>query len=273
MFALPFIESGVDDIDLDIEVAGMMSGRFVSFACEFDICARPDACGYFDVYELFGFFQSSVGQWFAVFRIDFSATAAGPACSLGLHDAERGLDLLDHATMAIAGLAFLLLGPGDFLHPAVGYLFGRSCVRIFETDVYGHLDVFSALGAFSPRSSAESPAENTSHKVADVKISEVKTALAALTESAEPSLAVESRISALPIRVVLGFFLFVADDLIGLVHLLELLFVASSVRMMLDRSLFEGLFDLFGRSVLFDAQDIVIILFYIKIHENTGINE
>jgi len=49
MFAFPFVESGVDDIDLDIEVTGMMSGRLVSFACKFDICTRPDGCGYFDV--------------------------------------------------------------------------------------------------------------------------------------------------------------------------------------------------------------------------------
>jgi len=49
ILALPFIESGIDDIDLDIEVSDMMFGRLVPFASKFDISARSDSRWYFYV--------------------------------------------------------------------------------------------------------------------------------------------------------------------------------------------------------------------------------
>lgn len=190
--SLPFIESGIDDIDLDIQIAHMVSGRLIPFVGEFDIRACSDGCRYFYVQGLFDFFQSSIGQWFAVFRVDFSAAAACRTGSLALHDAEGRLDLLDHAAMTIAGLAFLLICSSDFLHPGICYLLGDSCIGFFEADIYGYLDVFSALAAFSPRSSAESAAENTAHDIADVEISEIETSLASSSETSKTSLTVES---------------------------------------------------------------------------------
>jgi len=175
---------------------------------------------------------------------------------LTLHDAERRLDLLDHAAAPVARFAFPLFGSGDFLHPAIRYFLGHSGVTFLKTDIYGNLDVFTALCAFSSRSSAESAAENTAHKVADIEISKIKISLtfeSALASEPSEIFSVESSKTSLPIGIILAFFLLVADDLIRFVYFLEPLFISTSIRMILDCSLFERFFDLFRRSVFFDS--------------------
>jgi hypothetical protein len=159
----------------------MMFRRFISFVRKFDICTWLDGCRYFHFQRLFQFFQSSIGQSLAIFRIDFSATATLWTGSLALHDTKWCLYLLGDSSMALTCLAGLGFCTGDFLESAVGYLFGHSGIRFLEADVYGNLDVFSSLGGFSSRSSAESSAKNTSHNIPYIKISEIKSSLTSET--------------------------------------------------------------------------------------------
>gem|GEM_PF-3415616 len=159
----------------------MMFRRFISFVCKFNICARLDGCRYFHVQDFFDFFQSSIGQDFTIFCIDFTATTTFWTGSLALHDAKWCTDLLSDPSMSLAGFTCFSFCAGDFFESIVSDFFGHSRVGFFETDIYSNLDVFPSLGTFSPRSSAESATKNTPHNISYIKISEIKSSLTSKT--------------------------------------------------------------------------------------------
>jgi len=165
----------------------MLLRRLVSFVCKFNICTRLDGCRYFHVQDFFDFFQSSIGQDLAIFGIDFSVTAALWTDSLALHNAKWGTDLLGNSSVSLTGFTGFSFCTADFFESAVGNLFGHSRVGFFETDIYGNLDVFTALCVFSPRSSAKSATKNTPHNISYIKISEIKSSL-----TSKPTLASKS---------------------------------------------------------------------------------
>lgn len=246
MLALPLVEPGWRDVDLDIEITDMMVGGFIPLARELDVCARLDGCRDLHFQRLLDLLQSAVRQDLAVLGVDLAASLAFRACALALHDAERRLHLLGDLAVALTGLARLGLCAGDFLEPGICYFFGYAGIGFLETDVDGDLDILAALDGLSPASSAESASEDAAHEVPDIEISEIESLASesALASETSEIASVESAESSFPEGIVLRSFLVIADDLIRLVDLLEFLLVASPVRMMLDGSFFECLLDI-----------------------------
>gem|GEM_PF-6514728 len=98
---------------------------------------------------------------------------------------------------------------------------------------------------------SESSSKDAPHEIADIEISEIRTFSSDSSEiEASISTSSEAAESTFSHGVILAFFLFISNHLISFIRFLEFFLISSSVWMMLNGCLFEGLLDLLSRRIL-----------------------
>jgi len=203
--------------------------------------------------------------------------AGAPALLAGAAAGEHahGRPLLHlHLSAAVAVGAYLRCGArltaaalagGALLAALHGHVLFAAEGRLLERDGHAGADALAPLGRVGvpPLLAAESAAEEAAEDVA--QIAEVEAARAAVCAAcARPVAGVNAREAEL---VVPRLLLRIAEHLVGLVDLLELLLgllvAGVHVRVVLPRQLFVCFFDLVLRCALADAENLIIISLFL----------
>ena len=156
--------------------------------------------------------------------------------------------------------------PICFYRSRIGNFLFDSKIGLFKSNLNMLLQIRPFRWLPRPRSSSSKPAsKHSSEKIANIaKSSEVK--LSTISASKTSEIKASSSETSFPIHIILLPFLIVRKHLISLINLLKLFLWASTVRMILHSLLSKGLFYLICGSSFTHTQNLIIILFWIKIH-------
>ena len=109
-----------NDTYLQIQVSiWSIPNSCISFSRIFDISIFFDSCWNLNIYSLFGFFQSTISDFFSALFINFSNSSTLFTSTRSLHYSERSLSLLTNFSSSITSWTNFFGYSWYFFHPSV----------------------------------------------------------------------------------------------------------------------------------------------------------